>query len=113
MPRRSAGISRSSSRPIGLPLIEGYGLTEGGVVTLNPIDIPKAGKHRQGAPGCRSEDRRKTANCSSRVHACSPATYKDPEATAAVLTDGWLHTGDIAEIDAEGLCLPSPAARKN
>ncbi|NLW80022.1 MAG: AMP-binding protein [Ruminococcaceae bacterium] len=28
--------------------------------------------------------------------------YKDPEATAAVLKDGWLHTGDMAREDADG-----------
>ena len=28
---------------IGMPIIEGYGLTEGGVATLNPLDRPKPG----------------------------------------------------------------------
>ena len=28
--------------------------------------------------------------------------YKDPAATAAVLRDGWFHTGDLARIDADG-----------
>ena len=47
---------------IGMPLIEGYGLTEGGVATLNPLDRPKPGSigkplaRRRGAvPGGRRD----------------------------------------------------------
>ena len=31
--------------------------------------------------------------------------YKDPDATAATIRDGWLHTGDMAVIDAQGYVL--------
>ncbi len=31
--------------------------------------------------------------------------YKDPEATAATIRDGWLHTGDMAVIDEQGYVL--------
>lgn len=86
---------------LGMPLIEGYGLTEGGVVALNPIDRPKAGSIGKALPGVEvriAED--------GELLVKSPCLfsryYKDPDGTAEVLRDGWLHTGDIASIDEEG-----------
>jgi long-chain acyl-CoA synthetase len=86
---------------IGMPLIEGYGLTEGGVVCLNPIDRPKSGSIGVKLPGVElrlADD--------GELLVKSPTLFSgyhnDPEATAAVLRDGWLYTGDIAEIDSEG-----------
>jgi long-chain acyl-CoA synthetase len=86
---------------IGMPLIEGYGLTEGGVLCLNPIDRPKSGSIGVALPGVElklAED--------GELLAKSPTLftgyYNDPASTASVLKDGWLYTGDIAEFDADG-----------
>jgi long-chain acyl-CoA synthetase len=86
---------------IGLPLIEGYGLTEGGVVCLNPLDRPKSGSIGVSLP----ETELRLAE-DGELLVKSPSLfsgyYKDPVSTAAVLRDGWLYTGDIAEIDSDG-----------
>jgi long-chain acyl-CoA synthetase len=86
---------------IGMPLIEGYGLTEGGVVALNPLDRPKSGSIGKLLPGveARLAD---DGEMMLRSPCLFTGYYNDPEATAAVLHDGWLATGDIAEVDAEG-----------
>jgi long-chain acyl-CoA synthetase len=86
---------------IGLPLVEGYGLTEGGVVTLNPLDRPRPGSVGKPLPGVQArvaED--------GELLIASPTLFsgylRDSPATAQALRAGWLHTGDTAEIDSEG-----------
>lgn len=85
---------------IGMPLIEGYGLTEGGVVCLNPLDRPKSGSIGVKLPGVelRLADDGELLIKSPTLFS---GYFSDPAATEAVLRDGWLYTGDIAEIDSE------------
>jgi long-chain acyl-CoA synthetase len=86
---------------IGMPLIEGYGLTEGGVVCFNPLDRPKSGSIGVNLPGVElrlAED----GELLIKSPALFSGYFSDPAATEAVLRDGWLYSGDIAEIDADG-----------
>lgn len=86
---------------IGFPLVEGYGLTEGGIVSLNPLDRSKAGSIGKPLPGLEvrlADD----GELLVRGPCLFAGYFRDPQATAGVFRDGWLYTGDTADIDDEG-----------
>jgi long-chain acyl-CoA synthetase len=90
-------------RGIGVTVLEGYGLTETtAAVTVNRPDAIKVGTVGRplGGTAVRVADDGELEVTGGQI--CE-GYWRNPEATAEVLTaDGWLRTGDLAEIDDEG-----------
>ena len=87
---------------IGLPIIEGYGLTESApILTVNPPGSLRAGS--VGMPVRDVEIRiAEDGEILARGANIMSGYYNKPAATAEVLRDGWFHTGDIGGFDKEG-----------
>lgn len=97
---------------LGFTLLNAYGLTEctGGATICRPDDTFNTSV---GAPidGVEIEIRKDPANA-DREHddgevlirgpIVMQGYFNRPDATAAVLKDGWLHTGDLGYLDAQG-----------
>jgi long-chain acyl-CoA synthetase len=86
----------------GVLVVEGWGMTETSTAaTIATPDDFKFGTVGRPFPGCEvkiADD----GEILVRGPNIFQGYYKNPEATAATLVDGWLHTGDIGEIDDEG-----------
>ena len=92
---------------IGIPLLEGYGLTEGAPVLAvarpdEPLQVGAVGRPLNGV-----EIKLMPATGSiGEIVAHGPNVmagyYRNEAATAEVLRDGWLHTGDLGRFDDDG-----------
>ncbi|MFT4126684.1 MAG: AMP-dependent synthetase/ligase [Gordonia sp. (in: high G+C Gram-positive bacteria)] len=87
---------------IGIPVYEGYGLTETtaafavntpGAVRIGTVGKPVAGNSVRIA---------KDGEIMLRGKVVFTEYWRNPEATATVIEDGWFHTGDLGAIDPDG-----------
>jgi long-chain acyl-CoA synthetase len=88
---------------LGVPVVEGYGLTE----TASSATVNEPGDFRIGTVGRPVEGAEVRLADDGEILIRSDSVfagyYKEPEATAAALTDdGWLRTGDVGVLDDEG-----------
>ncbi len=88
-------------RGIGVPVIEGYGLTE----TTAPLTGNLPGRIASGSVGVPLPGTEVRIADDGEVLARGVgvfAGYNDPDATEAAFADGWFRTGDLGRLDAEG-----------
>ena len=86
----------------GVPLLQGYGLTES-----SPVISLSAQQHfRRGAVGKTIRDVEVRIAADGEILTRGPHVmrgyFQNPAATAEVLKDGWLYTGDLGRLDDDG-----------
>ncbi len=96
----------------GFEIDETYGMTEIGIATMNPPSGPnRIGSIGRLSPGFAAsvrDDHGRELPCGTegRMWIKSPSNmvgyWNRPDATAETIVDGWLDTGDVVSLDADG-----------
>ncbi len=111
-PRMLRGFMR-----LGVPVLEGYGLTETApVLTLNPIEAPKPGSIGKPLPNVELRIDASNGEGIGEIVARGPnimqGYYNNPTATGSAIRNGWFFTGDMGYIDDDGYVIIT-GRRKN
>jgi long-chain acyl-CoA synthetase len=106
-------VLEAVEKRFGCTVYEGYGLTESTIVCCSqrPADVKVVGSVGKALPRIDVsilDDDNNPIVTGELGEICvkgpnvMPGYYRMPEATAETIKDGWLHTGDIGRIDADG-----------
>lgn len=92
---------------LGIDFVQGYGLTETSPIThLNPVEAYIETSVGKKVPQVEVKIVNPDSDGNGIIHIKGPMVmqgyYNNPEATAEVLEDGWLNTGDVGHQDAGG-----------
>jgi long-chain acyl-CoA synthetase len=86
---------------LGLTLMEGFGQTEAMGLIVSSHDHRRIGSI--GKPVGEVEYKiTEEGELAVRAEGCTPGYYKQPDKTAELIRDGWIHTGDKARVDEDG-----------
>jgi long-chain acyl-CoA synthetase len=90
-------------RAIGIHIQEAYGMTENlGAVSLMPRHEMRDGTVGKLYPGMEVKIDPQTGEIMTRSNWLMRGYYKEPALTEGVLQNGWLATGDVGTLDADG-----------
>ena len=87
---------------LGVPIFEGYGMTEDTAgATINYAGMNRIGSVGPAFPNTEIKIAEDGEVLIKGRHVMK-GYYKNPEATAETIIDGWLYSGDVGEMDADG-----------